>query len=253
MDIDIQKFREGDWFVKFFSRLEYAQMFYDLGRMQLCPLKYFIGLEKQGRGDKNEGIIISKTDIVGKGILYQQKTPNSSYEKIASFDELRANRESLVFCITDLPKSSYVGESFSTDLKIFEDFGDEVKEIYAVFVDNSIFESRLIEYCKKHNISLAYGHIEYNDNAFTPQEILQILGNDPCKHYFRKSTAFCHQHEYRYVVRNTTENFIVQTQAIKTPCGYTIDIGCFNDNAFVAKITHTQVYCLDGYPTSHDT
>ena len=158
---------------------------------------------------------------------------------------MRGNRENLIFCITDIPKSSYTGETFIADPQIFEDFGDDVEELYAVFVDKDIFEITLIEYCKKHDISLAYGHINYNDSAFAPQEISQILSNDPCKHYFRKSTAFRHQYEYRYVVRNSTENFVKLTQAIKTLCGYTIDIGCLHDNAIVAKITHSQIYYQD--------
>ncbi len=230
MEINIETFRNGDWYIKYFSKEKYAQALYDLGQIQVCPLSYFIGLEKQGRGDNNEGF------INGPGILYCKEEGETKYKKLVDYTVLRANTQSLIFCISDPPRFVYEGETFIIDPKIYDDFGENTAELFVVFVNKKFFEEKLLQYCKIKGIGLIYGHVCYSDNELPPEEIGKIIGNESHKHYFKKGTKFHHQCEYRYVIQNTLESFLARTNATKTANGYIFEIGALQERAFLAKI-----------------
>ena len=230
MEIDIEKFRHGNWFVKYFSCEKYAEEFYDFGRMQFCPLKYFIGLENKGRGDSEEG------KITGSGILYYKEPHETKYRKLTDYQSLRGNTQSLVYCISNLPKYTYTGDTFLIDPKTYDDFGENANEIFAVFIDKDYFQKRLFDFCAERSVMLTYGHVLYDNNEIAPLEVTKILGNQSHRHYFKKSTDYRHQCEFRYVVRNDTQDFIESAKAQKTQNGYTIDIGCLHEKAFLSKL-----------------
>lgn len=230
MEINIEKFRHRNWYVKYFSCEKYAEEFYNFGRMQFCPLKYFIGLENKGRGDSEEG------KITGAGILYYKEPNQIKYSKLTVYQSLRGNTQSLVYCISNLPKYTYAGDTFLIDPKIYDDFGENVNEVFAVFIDKEYFHKRLFSFCTERSIKLAYDKVLYDDNEIAPSEVIKILGNQSHRHYFKKPTKYRHQCEFRYVVGNDTQDFIEKTQAQKTKNGYTIDIGCLHEFSFLAKI-----------------
>lgn len=90
--------------------------------------------------------------------------------------------------------------------------------------------------CKIKEIGLIYGHVCYSDNEFQPEEIAKIIGNESYKYYFKKNTKYHHQHEYRYVIKNDIESFLLRTSAMKTFNGYVFEIGSLQNGAFLAKI-----------------
>ena len=230
MKINVEKFRHGNWYVKYFSCEKYAEEFCNLGRMQFCPLKYFIGLENKGRGDSEEG------KITKEGILYYKEPHETKYRKLTDYHSLRGNTQSLVYCISDLPKYTYTGDTFLIDPKTYDDFGENSNEIFAVFIDKDYFQKRLFDFCTERNVMLTYGHVLYDNNEIDPLEVTKILGNQSHRHYFKKSTDYRHQCEFRYVVGNDVQDFIEKTQAQKTQNGYTIDMGCLHECSFLSKI-----------------
>ena len=198
--------------------------------MRFCPLKYFIGLENKGRGDSEEG------KITGAGILYYKEPHETKYRKLTDYHSLRGNTQSLVYCISDLPKDAYTGDTFSIEPKTYDDFGENANEIFAVFIDKDYFQKRLFDFCAERSVMLTYGHVLYDNNEIAPLEVAKILGNQSHRHYFKKSTDYRHQCEFRYVVRNDTQDFIESAKAQKTKHGYTIDIGCLHEKAFLSKL-----------------
>ena len=209
MDINVEKFRNGNWYVKYFSCEKYAEYFHRFGRMQFCPLKYFIGLENKGRGDFEKG------KITGAGILYHKEPHETKYRKLTDYHSLRGNTQSLVYCISDLPKYTYTGDTFLIDPKTYDDFGENANEIFAVFIDKDYFQKRLFDFCAEKSVMLTYGHVLYDNNEIAPLEVTKILGNQSHRHYFKKSTDYRHQCEFRYVVRNYTQDFIENAKAQK--------------------------------------
>ena len=105
-----------------------------------------------------------------------------------------------IFCAYEFEGiSTTKGIQGIVDLSFIEEMKKEKNTSSAIIIEKEPFVNLLISYCNSKKIFIRCGSITYSDSPLKDNE------KEPWKAFFRKDYRFANQHEWRFLLDNSTD------------------------------------------------
>lgn len=194
------------YLIKITPKIEYGRSAIQ-GKLFMRPARYYTSLEQKGQGDRREGQLVSGQGIT-KGL------------------------DHYIYCMYSVKDSEIIDDKILIDKRTIQDFCCEEGCLAVIKYDGFIKQFK----DKYQDNFVSHGMVSYT--KLGPQSFASLANDVYCRNLLIKDPLFSHQHEYRFIMSDTSK--ATEGESLSNDSKI-YEVGDLSNNAVIVPINKLEI------------